>query len=107
MKSTLIILLILALAVVFSQYELSLKDNSLIIRYIQPLFYETLETGMELATSSGESDAAPGMDNQAIEVAQLRQVIDGDTIDVFINGEVERIRYIGANTPEFGEACYQ
>lgn len=107
MKSTLIILLILALAVVFSQYELSLKDNSLIIRYIQPLFYETLETGMELATSSGESDAAPGIDNQAIEVAQLRQVIDGDTIDVFINGEVERIRYIGANTPEFGEACYQ
>lgn len=107
MKSTLIVLLILALVVVLSQYELSLKDSSLIVRYVQPLFYETLESGRDLVASDGDSSTAPGMDNQAIEIAQLRQVIDGDTIDVFINGEVERIRYIGANTPEFGEACYQ
>jgi micrococcal nuclease len=104
MKSTLIVILILALAVVLSQYELSLKDNSLIVRYVQPLFYETLESGMDMVTPSDDSFIA---EDQPVEVAQLRQVIDGDTIDVFINGEVERIRYIGANTPEFGEACYQ
>jgi endonuclease YncB( thermonuclease family) len=104
MKSTLIVILILALAVVFSQYELSLKDNSLIVRYVQPLFYETLESGIDIVAPSDDFFIA---EDQPVEIAQLRQVIDGDTIDVFINGEVERIRYIGANTPEFGEACYQ
>ena len=81
MKSTLIVILILALAVVLSQYELSLKDNSLIVRYVQPLFYETLESSMDMVTPSDDSFIA---EDQPVEVAQLRQVIDGDTIDVFI-----------------------
>jgi len=33
-------------------------------------------------------------------------VIDGDTIDVEIDGEVHRNRYIGVNTPERNEDCY-
>jgi endonuclease YncB( thermonuclease family) len=36
----------------------------------------------------------------------VTQVIDGDTIDVNINGTEYRVRYIGMNTPERGEACY-
>lgn len=33
-------------------------------------------------------------------------VVDGDTIDVLLNGQRIRVRYIGVNTPERGEACY-
>ena len=33
--------------------------------------------------------------------AEVIEVIDGDTIDVLIGGERERIRYIGIDTPEF------
>lgn len=34
-------------------------------------------------------------------------VVDGDTIDVIINGEVQRVRYIGVNTPEQNQPFYQ
>jgi endonuclease YncB( thermonuclease family) len=33
-------------------------------------------------------------------------VIDGDTIDVMLNGERVRVRYVGVNTPERDEPCY-
>jgi micrococcal nuclease len=42
----------------------------------------------------------------AYELATLLRVIDGDTIDVEINGERQRVRYIGMNTPERDEPCY-
>ena len=41
------------------------------------------------------------------EAVQLRRVIDGDTIEVSLNGRSERIRYIGANTPERDDPCFQ
>lgn len=34
------------------------------------------------------------------------RVIDGDTIDVDIDGREHRVRYIGVNTPERDESCY-
>ncbi len=34
-------------------------------------------------------------------------VIDGDTADVIINGETERLRFSGINTPEKNECYYQ
>jgi len=40
------------------------------------------------------------------ESATVDQVIDGDTIDVQLSGSVYRVRYIGVNTPERDEACY-
>ncbi|MFH1376199.1 MAG: thermonuclease family protein [Candidatus Woesearchaeota archaeon] len=33
--------------------------------------------------------------------------VDGDTADVTINGETERLRFSGINTPETGECYYQ
>lgn len=114
MKSTLIVILFIALAVLLSQFNLSLKDNSLIVQYVQPFFYDTLESGLAIVRSdeAPPSNGSVGSlvsteENRDFETAELRQVIDGDTIDVFLDGEVERIRYIGANTPEFGEPCYQ
>lgn len=45
-------------------------------------------------------------DSTGNETGQVTRVIDGDTIDVNINGSVERIRYVGVNTPERDEPCY-
>ena len=44
--------------------------------------------------------------NNSGENALVITVIDGDTIDVMIDGEVLRVRYVGVNTPERDEACY-
>lgn len=41
------------------------------------------------------------------EQAVVTNVIDGDTIDVSIDGVGYRVRYIGINTPERDETCYQ
>ena len=40
------------------------------------------------------------------ETATVTNVIDGDTIDVLLNGEEVRVRYVGVNTPERDETCY-
>lgn len=40
------------------------------------------------------------------ESARVVRVIDGDTIDVNIGGAEYRVRYVGANTPERDEVCY-
>lgn len=40
------------------------------------------------------------------EIATVTRIIDGDTIDVRIDGETYRVRYIGVNTPERDEPCY-
>ncbi|MDQ4075204.1 MAG: thermonuclease family protein [Chloroflexota bacterium] len=39
-------------------------------------------------------------------VASVTAVIDGDTIDVEINGQPYRVRYIGVDTPERGDPFY-
>lgn len=41
------------------------------------------------------------------ETGRVVDVIDGDTIDVEIDGTTQRIRYVGVNTPERDEPCYQ
>lgn len=49
--------------------------------------------------------AAPTGEIQG-DTAQVTRIIDGDTIDVRIDGVGYRVRYIGVNTPERDEACY-
>jgi micrococcal nuclease len=46
-------------------------------------------------TNSLETNAEP-----TATYYQVAKVVDGDTIDVDINGQIERIRLIGINTPE-------
>jgi endonuclease YncB( thermonuclease family) len=40
------------------------------------------------------------------ETGSVVNVIDGDTIDVMLDGQRVRVRYIGMNTPERDESCY-
>lgn len=42
---------------------------------------------------------------QTVEIATVVTVIDGDTIDVQMQGKTYRVRYIGINTPESSEVC--
>lgn len=53
-----------------------------------------------------ELTAAPTVPAGA-EFASVVYVIDGDTIDVSLNGQEFRVRYIGMNTPERDEPCYE
>jgi endonuclease YncB( thermonuclease family) len=43
----------------------------------------------------------------SLEQAAVVKVIDGDTIDVLIDGETQRVRYYGIDAPEQGDKCYQ
>ncbi|MFM7686769.1 MAG: thermonuclease family protein [Actinomycetota bacterium] len=49
------------------------------------------------ACDSGRQDASPG---SLQPNAELRTVVDGDTITVSIDGRTERVRLIGIDTPE-------
>lgn len=40
------------------------------------------------------------------ESAYCIRAIDGDTIEVVVDGRVERVRYIGMNAPEIGESGF-
>lgn len=40
-------------------------------------------------------------DATIFEVAYVTRVIDGDSIEVLLDGEQEQVRYIGVNTPEY------
>lgn len=55
----------------------------------------------------GTSGGGGGSSVQFDETGVVTRVIDGDTIDVDINGETFRVRYVGINTPERDEVCYQ
>jgi len=54
---------------------------------------------------NGEAPASGG-GPQGGETARVVQVIDGDTIDVNLNGQQVRVRYVGVNTPERDQSCY-
>jgi endonuclease YncB( thermonuclease family) len=44
---------------------------------------------------------------ESLPTAIVMNVIDGDTIEVRIEGEPETVRYYGIDTPERGEPCYE
>lgn len=66
---------------------------------------------IETPTSGGDTQpptTAPDVPNVPQgDTGRVTYIIDGDTIDVEINGETFRVRYIGVNTPESDEVCYQ
>ena len=58
------------------------------------------------ADSSSASQPAEEVSAEG-EIGRVTRVIDGDTIDVVINGRNIRIRYLQMNTPERDEPCYR
>ncbi len=53
-----------------------------------------------------EDTTSPTLPSSGGETGKVVDIIDGDTIDVRISGEVYRVRYIGVNTPERDDDCY-
>jgi endonuclease YncB( thermonuclease family) len=49
----------------------------------------------QITTSSSTTMNASGL-----ETAQVTKVVDGDTIEVNLNGKIEKVRYLEMNTPE-------
>jgi micrococcal nuclease len=47
-----------------------------------------------------DSGAAPGVSDPNSNLHPVVRIIDGDTIQVEIDGQLERVRYIGVDTPE-------
>ena len=54
----------------------------------------------------GEQPISSGGQAPAGETARVVHVIDGDTVDVELNGQQVPVRYVGVNTPERDQACY-
>lgn len=68
---------------------------------VQPALAPTSAISVSPATSSATVSTQPSsIPELAKQQATLLRVIDGDTIEVSINGQKETIRIIGINTPE-------
>ena len=80
---------------------ISIQSRSLLLIL---LLIALLLAACELPAESDESTTSGGVPTG--ETALVTWVIDGDTVDATLNGETVRIRYIGVNTPERDEPCY-
>ena len=60
-------------------------------------------------TPTTNAVAAPDLrpDRARLDQAELIDVIDGDTLDVRLDGRDERVRLYGVDTPERGEQCFR
>ena len=71
---------------------------------------EQVNTAVAAQVGTAVADASasePTEDSSAEEeIARVTRVIDGDTIDVLIDGKTARIRYLQINTPERDEPCF-
>jgi len=75
----------------------------------QSLVEDTIELGSQNLPGSQDQSAESNL--QVEQWYEVTQVIDGDTIDVRVDGKDERVRLIGIDTPETqyapqGEECY-
>lgn len=62
----------------------------------------TLEVLSEAARSLKDVSLPACVQNlHDFEIAYVTRVIDGDSIEVKVNGKEEQVRYIGINTPEY------
>jgi endonuclease YncB( thermonuclease family) len=66
--------------------------------------FEPTEPGQTSAPlTNPDTSGSDGAD----ETGRVTQIVDGDTIEVEIDGVGYRVRYVGVNTPERDEDCYQ
>jgi micrococcal nuclease len=58
----------------------------------------------DIGTTSAENTPTPA---EMKEIARVTRVIDGDTIEVELHGEIYQVRYIGVDSPESGQTFSQ
>ena len=88
-------------------YKLNTCGHSSLDRDKDGIPCESICSAADVAAASDVSAAEPAQDASAEgEVGQVTRVIDGDTIDVLIDGKNIRIRYLQMNTPERDQPCF-
>ena len=53
-----------------------------------------------LLITGGDDDADSDSEKAGGDAAQVTRVVDGDTVEIRLDGEIEDLRYIGVDTPE-------
>jgi len=101
MRNRLIIFVLPALLLIASS-ACTLASDEVVTAVPIPSIAPTLAENLP---SGGQVEPTPAVQIEG-ESALVTRVIDGDTIDVEINGEQYRVRYVGVNTPERDEPCY-
>ena len=89
---------------IVASLEYMQQDPNEISRYVS-LLTTTMEKYLSEKpnkTVSGHQEATT-----AFDTGRVIRVIDGDTVDIVLSGERQRVRYIGINTPERNEPCYE
>ena len=89
---------------IVASLEYMQQDPNEISRYVSPL-----TTLMEkyLSAKSNKTVSEHQEAPTAFETGRVIRVIDGDTVDIVLSRERQRVRYIGINTPERNEPCYE
>lgn len=75
----------------------------LLISFFFPKFEKYIpskEVFLEIEKRIVSPTLIPSKQDLQIQNGQVTKVVDGDTIDVYLNGKTERIRIIGINSPE-------
>ncbi|MCK6579315.1 MAG: thermonuclease family protein [Anaerolineae bacterium] len=70
------------------------------------MLFAAAMSGCTLADERSQPINPPTGEQPQGDRARVVSIIDGDTIDVELDGQTLRVRYIGINTPERDEACY-
>lgn len=78
----------------------------MLIRILLLILMITGVVACDSLTETGDSGGDNIVTIPEGEIATVTRVIDGDTIDVLLDGKQVRIRYVGVNTPERDEPCY-
>lgn len=66
---------------------------------------EHVATALAESPPGAADDAASAQVKE--EIGLVTRVVDGDTIDVLLNGKNTRIRYLQMNTPERSDPCFR
>jgi len=90
----------------------ALQGNAVYHYPMRPLVnisFLILATSLLIACSASTTTSTTSeiLGSDSLKEAQVVSIVDGDTIDVLIDGAKYRVRLFGVDTPERGEPCYQ
>ena len=91
-------------------YKLNTCGQSQLDRNGDGVPCEAICTAAEVQRITGSAPVTRGAEAPAAaveEIGRVTRVVDGDTIDVLIDGRTARVRYLQMNTPERDEPCYR
>jgi micrococcal nuclease len=71
-----------------------------LIVFLLLVFYQRLSPTEQVLSEKIQPSPSVKIEQATKQEAQITRVVDGDTIEVLLNGSKEKVRVIGINTPE-------